>query len=159
MSFVLSDLVGLLAPSFENFYLTCRESHRDTPGPIGITSLHLIASPNRTYHDPPFAIHGSPSPPANNLINHFIYHNQSTITMSSYNSAYQSPPSSPSYGFFPAATASPHAFASFGQSPRDQHNMYASLGSSHGYPQQNSAQSTSQGASCGGIFAMFTGRK
>ncbi|KAI0785399.1 hypothetical protein BC629DRAFT_1678079 [Irpex lacteus] len=46
--------------------------------------------------------------------------------MSSY---YTSQPSSPVTSFFPNAPASPHAFSSFGQSPRDSHNMYASLGS------------------------------
>ncbi|KIM88791.1 hypothetical protein PILCRDRAFT_813768 [Piloderma croceum F 1598] len=79
--------------------------------------------------------------------------------MSSYNSPYQSAPSSPSHGFFPVGTTSPNAFASFGQSPRDQHNMFASLGSSHGYSQQNGGGSTSQGGSCGGIFARLTRRK
>ncbi|KAI0778990.1 hypothetical protein BD413DRAFT_466167 [Trametes elegans] len=44
--------------------------------------------------------------------------------MSSY---YSSPPSSPVGSFFPAGPASPHAFASFQQSPRDAHAAYAAL--------------------------------
>ncbi|KAI0094408.1 hypothetical protein BDY19DRAFT_988256 [Irpex rosettiformis] len=40
--------------------------------------------------------------------------------MSSY---YTSQPSSPVTGFFPNGPASPHAFSTFGQSPRDSHNM------------------------------------
>ncbi|EGO31152.1 hypothetical protein SERLADRAFT_376867 [Serpula lacrymans var. lacrymans S7.9] len=53
--------------------------------------------------------------------------------MSSYNYAYTSPPTSPTYGFFPSGPASPHAFSSFHQDPRQTHNMYASLGSAMGY--------------------------
>ncbi|RDB28436.1 hypothetical protein Hypma_016043 [Hypsizygus marmoreus] len=44
--------------------------------------------------------------------------------MSSY--PYQTPPS-PTYGFFPTGTTSPNAFASFHQSPRDSHAMYAAF--------------------------------
>lgn len=49
-------------------------------------------------------------------------------SMSSY---YSSPPTSPASGFFPSGPASPHAFASFHQSPRDNHSMYAAFGASH----------------------------
>ena len=45
----------------------------------------------------------------------------------SSNYSYSSPPSSPIASFFPAGPASPHAFASFHQSPRDGHTMYAAL--------------------------------
>ena len=42
-------------------------------------------------------------------------------------------PSSPTFGFFPTGTTSPHAFAQFGQSPRDSHSMYAAfVGASSG---------------------------
>ncbi|CCL98137.1 uncharacterized protein FIBRA_00131 [Fibroporia radiculosa] len=46
--------------------------------------------------------------------------------MSSYN-YYASPPSSPAASFFPTGPSAPHAFASFHQSPRDGHAMYAAL--------------------------------
>ncbi|EPT03345.1 hypothetical protein FOMPIDRAFT_1022363 [Fomitopsis schrenkii] len=45
----------------------------------------------------------------------------------SSNYSYSSPPSSPLASFFPTGPASPHAFASFHQSPRDRHAMYAAL--------------------------------
>ncbi|KAG6851398.1 hypothetical protein H0H93_005796 [Arthromyces matolae] len=55
-------------------------------------------------------------------------------------------PSSPTYGFFPSGTTSPHAFASFHQSPRDTHNMYAAAfasSASSTQPQNGSSQSQS----------------
>ncbi|KAF9469606.1 hypothetical protein BDZ94DRAFT_1242820 [Collybia nuda] len=61
--------------------------------------------------------------------------------MSSYS---YTTPSSPTYGFFPTGATSPNAFASFHQSPRDTHAMYAAFASStsnsqqqHGGQQQN----------------------
>ncbi|KAF8899267.1 hypothetical protein BD779DRAFT_1487841 [Infundibulicybe gibba] len=55
-------------------------------------------------------------------------------------------PASPTYGFFPTGATSPNAFASFQQSPRDSHAMYASFGASiSGQQRQNSTQSSSQG--------------
>ncbi|KAH9897737.1 hypothetical protein C8Q73DRAFT_787977 [Cubamyces lactineus] len=50
--------------------------------------------------------------------------NHENIDMSSY---YSSPPSSPIASFFPTGPASPHAFSSFQQDPRDTHAMYAAL--------------------------------
>ncbi|EAU92355.1 hypothetical protein CC1G_00574 [Coprinopsis cinerea okayama7 len=38
-----------------------------------------------------------------------------------------SPPSSPTFGFFPATTTAPNAFSLFGQNPRDNHAMLSSL--------------------------------
>ncbi|OCH93007.1 hypothetical protein OBBRIDRAFT_700715, partial [Obba rivulosa] len=44
-------------------------------------------------------------------------------------SYYVSPSSSPVASFFPTGPASPHAFSSFQQSPRDSHAMWAAMGS------------------------------
>ncbi|KII93317.1 hypothetical protein PLICRDRAFT_35513 [Plicaturopsis crispa FD-325 SS-3] len=58
-----------------------------------------------------------------------------------------SPPASPSYGggFFPVAPTSPHAFASFQQSPRDQHAMYAQFGAVAPGSQTNTQHSSANG--------------
>ncbi|KZP28915.1 hypothetical protein FIBSPDRAFT_1039264 [Athelia psychrophila] len=60
---------------------------------------------------------------------------------------YSSPPSSPTFGLFPQGPASPHAFASFGQNPREQHAIQ----------QQSGAQSGGQ--SGGRFFASLRGKK
>ncbi|KAI6031346.1 hypothetical protein BKA83DRAFT_4199051, partial [Pisolithus microcarpus] len=52
--------------------------------------------------------------------------------MSSYD-GYPSAPRSPTFGFFPTAPASPHAFSTIHGDPRDTHAMYASLGSQLGF--------------------------
>ena len=44
--------------------------------------------------------------------------------------AYGIPPGSGAMGFFPTGPSAPHAFATMHMSPRDQHSMYASLGTS-----------------------------
>lgn len=76
--------------------------------------------------------------------------------MSSYN--YPAVPPSPTYGFFPTGATSPNAFASFHQSPRDQHAMYASFSSSASSLQnQRSAQQSSQGSQSG--FKKLVSRK
>ena len=41
------------------------------------------------------------------------------------------PPGSGPAGFFPNGPSSPHAFSSMHTSPRDQHSMFASLGTSY----------------------------
>ncbi|KAK7695084.1 hypothetical protein QCA50_002274 [Cerrena zonata] len=51
--------------------------------------------------------------------------------------SYYSPPASPISGFFPTGPSSPHAFSSFGNSPRDTHDMYAALGSSRSSSSSN----------------------
>ncbi|KZT73320.1 hypothetical protein DAEQUDRAFT_721919 [Daedalea quercina L-15889] len=67
-------------------------------------------------------------------------------------SNYTSPPSSPIASFFPTGPASPHAFSSFHQSPRDGHTMYAALVPS----QQANTQSSQAGSS---TFKSFIQRK
>ncbi|GJE89492.1 hypothetical protein PsYK624_055930 [Phanerochaete sordida] len=62
--------------------------------------------------------------------------------MSSY---YSAPPSSPMAGFFPTAPSSPHAFASFHQSPRDGHAMYAAFGAACAPGQGGGAASSGKG--------------
>jgi len=68
-------------------------------------------------------------------------------------SNYTSPPSSPVASFFPTGPASPHAFSSFHQSPRDGHAMYAALAPS----QQANVQSGGQSSS--GTVKKFIQRK
>ncbi|KIJ66418.1 hypothetical protein HYDPIDRAFT_62081, partial [Hydnomerulius pinastri MD-312] len=51
---------------------------------------------------------------------------------------YAAPPQSPTFGFFPTAPSAPHAFSTLHGNPRDNHAMYASLGSSMGF--QSSGQ-------------------
>lgn len=87
------------------------------------------------------------------LINSFI------IAMSSYNYNNQATPSSPTYGFFPAGNANPHAFAAFGQSPRDQHAMYASLASVSKHPNQSRHPAGKNANGSSGVFAKITRRK
>ncbi|KAH0591266.1 hypothetical protein J132_10637 [Termitomyces sp. J132] len=65
-------------------------------------------------------------------------------------------PPSPSYGFFPSGTTSPNAFASFHQSPRDTHAMYAALASSSSGAQSKRGSSQSQSSS---VFKKFLRRK
>ncbi|KAI9512610.1 hypothetical protein F5148DRAFT_973186 [Russula earlei] len=55
------------------------------------------------------------------------------------------PSGAPSIGFFPNGPSAPHAFATMHSSPRDQHSMYASLGTS--YQIKKSNQSGTGGAS------------
>ncbi|KAI8990689.1 hypothetical protein BD414DRAFT_514416 [Trametes punicea] len=74
--------------------------------------------------------------------------------MSSY---YSSPPSSPVASFFPTGPASPHAFASFQQPPRDSHAMYAALASSNGHnaAQGQAALSGAHASQTGSLKRMF----
>ncbi|KAH9056974.1 hypothetical protein EDB87DRAFT_1633548 [Lactarius vividus] len=44
---------------------------------------------------------------------------------------YTTPSGSNSAGFFPSGPSAPHAFSTMHTSPRDQHSMYASLGTSY----------------------------
>ncbi|KAI0673795.1 hypothetical protein C8Q78DRAFT_1076766 [Trametes maxima] len=73
--------------------------------------------------------------------------------MSSY---YSSPPSSPLSGFFPTGPASPHAFASFQQSPRDSQSMYAALTSSSAHnAAQGQAIARSRASQTGSLKKVF----
>ncbi|KAA1471423.1 hypothetical protein DENSPDRAFT_761244, partial [Dentipellis sp. KUC8613] len=56
-------------------------------------------------------------------------------------------PTSPVQSFFPTGPSAPHAFSSFQQSPRDQHQMYSSFGTAvQGQkPQSTSSNSSSNG--------------
>jgi hypothetical protein len=72
------------------------------------------------------------------------------IIMSSQ--AYVFPTGSGATGFFPNGPTAPHAFASMHTSPRDQHLMYASLGTPSfqgGKSSQVSAKSASKGSRSG----------
>ena len=71
----------------------------------------------------------------------------------SSNYTYTSPPSSPITSFFPTGPSSPHAFASFHQSPRDGHAMYAALAPS------SQANVPSGGQSGPGTIKKFIQRK
>ncbi|PCH34251.1 hypothetical protein WOLCODRAFT_148314 [Wolfiporia cocos MD-104 SS10] len=64
--------------------------------------------------------------------------------MSSYN--YASTSSSPVSSFFPTGPASPHAFSSFHQSPRDTHAMFAAFSSSGQHSGQRSGHSSAGSA-------------
>ncbi|KAL7285072.1 hypothetical protein ACG7TL_000163 [Trametes sanguinea] len=74
--------------------------------------------------------------------------------MSSY---YSSPPSSPMGSFFPTGPASPHAFSSFQQSPRDAQAMYAALTSSsaHNTAQGQAAHARGHASQTGSLKRMF----
>jgi len=53
-----------------------------------------------------------------------------------------SPPSSPTFGFFPTGATSPNAFVGFHQNPRDTYTMYStfSSGTSQGAGSKGSTQ-------------------
>ncbi|KAH7930467.1 hypothetical protein BV22DRAFT_1000739 [Leucogyrophana mollusca] len=72
--------------------------------------------------------------------------------MSSYTS-YPAQPTSPTFGFFPTAPSAPHAFSSFHGNPREQHAMYASLGSSMGF--QNGQQPQSHNSSSNPLKKLY----
>ncbi|KAI0368869.1 hypothetical protein BV20DRAFT_1036799 [Pilatotrama ljubarskyi] len=73
--------------------------------------------------------------------------------MSSY---YSSPPSSPMSSFFPTGPASPHAFSSFQQSPRDSQAMYAALTSSSAHnAAQGQAIARAQASQTGSLKRVF----
>ncbi|OJT10016.1 hypothetical protein TRAPUB_13505 [Trametes pubescens] len=70
--------------------------------------------------------------------------------MSSY---YTSPPSSPMASFFPTGPASPHAFSSFQQDPRDAHSMYAALRPSNAH--NNAQGQRTQASHTGSLKKVF----
>ncbi|KIM47702.1 hypothetical protein M413DRAFT_439372 [Hebeloma cylindrosporum] len=57
-------------------------------------------------------------------------------------SSYFSPPSSPTFGFFPTGATSPNAFSGFHQNPRETYTMYSAFapGTSQGAGNKGPAQ-------------------
>ncbi|KAG2118159.1 uncharacterized protein F5147DRAFT_670203 [Suillus discolor] len=66
--------------------------------------------------------------------------------MSRYNN-YTTPPRSPTFGFFPTAPSSPHAFSAMQGNPRDSHNMYSALSSSMGFQSSSQPRQSNGGSS------------
>ncbi|KAG2149469.1 hypothetical protein BD769DRAFT_1406332 [Suillus cothurnatus] len=73
--------------------------------------------------------------------------------MSHYNN-YAASPRSPTYGFFPTAPSSPHAFSTMQGNPRDKHSMYSALGSAMGF-QSSSSRSQSNGGSSNPLMKFY----
>ncbi|KAG1797603.1 uncharacterized protein BJ212DRAFT_1289585, partial [Suillus subaureus] len=61
---------------------------------------------------------------------------------------------SPTFGFFPTAPSSPHAFSAMQGNPRDSHAMYSALGSAMGF-QSNSPRSQSNGGSSNPLMKFY----